>query len=46
MVQRGENLGFSPEAGQSIRIVREVFRQNLQRDVAIELRVARPIDLL
>jgi hypothetical protein len=45
MVQRGEDLGFAFEANQAIGIEREGFRQDLHRDVATELRVARTIDL-
>jgi hypothetical protein len=45
MVQRGEHLGFALKAGEAIRIRREGLGQNLQRDVAIELRVAGAIHL-
>ena len=45
MIQRREGLGFAGEPRQAIRIIRERVGQDLQRDVAIELRVARPIHL-
>ena len=45
MVQRGEHLGFALEARQAFGIERELLRQNLDRDVAIQLRVARAIHL-
>ena len=45
MIQRGEDLGFALEARQPIGVVRERFGQDLDRDVAIQLRVARAIDL-
>ena len=42
VVQGGERLGFAREPGQPIGIIRERVRQDLQRDIAIELRVAGP----
>ena len=45
MVERGERLRFAGEAPEPIRIGGEGFRQDLQRDVAIEPRVARAVDL-
>jgi hypothetical protein len=45
MIQRCEDLGLTLEARHPIRIGREGFRQHLQRDVAIELRIARAIYL-
>ena len=45
MVQRGEDLCFPLEAGKSIGVVGEGLGQHLDRDVAIELRIARAIDL-
>jgi len=45
MVERRENVRLPFEARESIRIKRERLWQNLQRDVAIELRVARAINL-
>jgi hypothetical protein len=44
MVQGGENLGLALEAGQSVQIRHERVRQDLERDVAPELRVACPVD--
>ena len=45
MVQRREHLRFALEAREAIGIGGEGVRQDLDRDVAIELRVARAIDL-
>ena len=45
MVERGEQLGFALEAREPVAIEGEEFGQDFQRDVAIELRVARAIDL-
>src|SRR5258706_4216149 len=45
MVQRGEDLRFASKAGQPVWVVRDRPAQNLQRNVTIELRVARAIDL-
>jgi len=45
VIERREHLRFTSEPRQPIRIEREGVRQNLQRDVAIELAVARTIDL-
>ena len=45
MVQRREDLRFALEPRQALGIVRERVGQDLDRDVAIELRVAGPIDL-
>ena len=45
MVQRGECLRFAGEASQPLGVRREQFGQDLDRDAAIELRVARAIDL-
>src|SRR5258708_3415676 len=45
MVQRGEELCFSTEAGNAFGIVRETLGEDLHGDVAIELRVARLVDL-
>jgi hypothetical protein len=40
-----ERLRFAREARQPIGIGREQLRQDLQRDIAIELRVTRAVDL-
>ena len=45
MVQRGEGLGFAREPRQAVGIMRERFGQDLDRDVTIQLRVARAEDL-
>jgi len=44
MVQRGERFGFALEAGEAFRIGRECLGQHFDRDIAIEARVAGPID--
>jgi hypothetical protein len=41
MVQRGEDLRLAAEAREALLIVRERDRQHLDRDVAVESRVAR-----
>ena len=45
MIERGEHAGFALEAGQPIGVRGEQRRQDLDRDVASELRVARAVDL-
>ena len=45
VVQRREHLPFALEARDAIGVGRERLGQNLQRDVAIEVRVFRAIDL-
>ena len=45
MVERREQLRLAPEAGEAFGIGSEELGQDLQRDVAAELRVARAIDL-
>jgi hypothetical protein len=45
VIERGQHLRFALEAGQSFRISGERGGQDLQRDVAIESRIARAIDL-
>ena len=45
MVQRGERLRLAREPGETIRVEREELRQDLDRDVAIQLRVAGAIHL-
>ena len=45
MVQRGKGLGFARESRQTLGVVGKRVRQDLDCDVAIELRVTRPIDL-
>ena len=41
MVQRGQDLGLTLEASEAIDIVREGRGQDLDRDVAVQFRVAR-----
>ena len=45
MIQRRQHLRFSPEPREPIRIERKGVGQDFQRDVAIELRIARAIHL-
>ena len=45
MRQRRDRLGLALEPGERVGIRGEVRRQHLDRDVAVELRVSRPIDL-
>jgi hypothetical protein len=45
MIERRERLGFTLEPGQPIGVVSERLWQDLDRDVAIELRVPRAEDL-
>ena len=43
MVQRREHLRLAPEARQPLGVVGHVGQQYLQRDVAIQLRIARAV---
>ena len=45
MRERGHRLRFTLESRQALGIRGEQFRQDLDRDVAIELVIARPIHL-
>jgi hypothetical protein len=45
MIQRGERPGFTFEAGQAVGVMREGLGQDLDRDVAVQLRIARAKDL-
>jgi hypothetical protein len=45
MVQRRQCLRFAREPRQAVRIEREDLRQHLNRDIAIEFRIARAIHL-
>ena len=45
MIERGERLRFTLEARQAIRIVRKRFGQDLDRDVAIQFRIAGAVHL-
>src|SRR5688572_20786967 len=43
MIQRCEQSGFASEARHAIDVLGERWRQDLQRDVALQLRVARTV---
>jgi len=45
MIERRERLRFAREPHQPIRIVRKRVREDFERDLAIELGIARPIHL-
>jgi hypothetical protein len=45
MVQRGEDLGLALKPPQALRIPRKRFRQEFQRDIALQPGVARAVDL-
>ena len=45
MVERSQNLRLAPEAREPIGVGRERLRQDLQRDVAIELVIARAVSV-
>ncbi len=45
MVERRKGLRFAPEAGDAVRVGRERLGQDLDRDIAVEPRVSRPVDL-
>ena len=45
MVQAGENLGFPLKPRKTIRISGKRLGQGLERHLAVQLRVSRPIDL-
>jgi hypothetical protein len=45
MIQCREQLGFALKPREAIRIMRKRLQQDLQRDVPLQLRVARAIDL-
>ena len=45
MVQRRKHLRFALKASKPFRIIREEGGQNLERDIAIELGIPRPIHL-
>jgi hypothetical protein len=45
VVERCEHLRFTPKSRQPVRIGHKSRRQNLERDVAVELHVAGAIDL-
>ena len=43
VVQRGQDLCLTLKAGEAFGIVGERLRQDFDRDVAVQLRIARPI---
>jgi hypothetical protein len=45
VVQRGEDFGFSLEPSETIEIVDKRFGQDLQRDIVIQLGIARSMHL-
>ena len=45
MIQRGEYFRFALKARESVVIGRHCRRQDLDRDLALQLRVGRPVDL-
>src|SRR5258706_15580199 len=45
MIQRGEYFRFALKARESVVIGRQCRRQDLDRDLALQLRVCRPVDL-
>ena len=45
MIQRGQDLRFTLEAREPVGIEGEDVGEDFQRDIAIELRVSRAIDL-
>ncbi len=45
VIERGQDLRFAPEARKTIGIIGHRRQQHLDRDVAIQLRVARAMHL-
>jgi hypothetical protein len=45
VIQRCQYLGFTLKAAHPIRIARELFRQNLDRDVTFQLQIASTVNL-
>ena len=45
MVQGSEGVSLALETPEPVRIAREDFREDFDRDIAMQLRVARAIDL-
>ena len=45
LIERGEDFGFSTKPREAIRISRHGLRQNLDRDLTLQLRVGRAVDL-
>ena len=45
MIERGEDFGFALETGQAVRVPGERGGQHLDGDLALQVRVGRPVDL-
>jgi hypothetical protein len=45
VAEGGEGAGLPLEAGDAVLVLEELFRQDLDGDVPLELRVAGPVDL-
>jgi len=45
MIERGQKLGFVPEAVQPFPVAREQIGEHFDRDVTFEARIPRPIHL-
>ena len=45
MIQRRQDLGFALEAGQPFGVAGHLGRENLQRDLAFEVGIGRPVNL-
>jgi hypothetical protein len=45
MVERGQHLRLALEPGEALGIARDLFWEYLDRDVAIQFRIARAVDL-
>jgi hypothetical protein len=44
MIQRGDGLGLAVEAFTELRVARKVWRQDLERDRAVQPRIPRRVD--
>ena len=44
-LERGEQFRFLLEAPSPVLVIEEVFRQDLQRDLPLEPRILRPVDV-
>jgi hypothetical protein len=44
MVERGQHLRFAAEPREAVGVVRHLREQDLDRDLAMQVRIARPID--
>ena len=45
VIQRGEHFGLALQAREPVRVRHERFRQHLERDIALQVRVGGPVDL-